>query len=223
MNQLLFPIMLCVTTMTFPMMADAQTASSYRGVTLGDSVAVVVDHLDATLSDVRVVHERPSLIQQLTWHPQRFISGSRVEPDPLAELVLTFHLDRLVLIAVTYDIDKTRGLTNADLLDVFGSTYGTSMLLPTTVVVPAEPTVIGRWSDSEAAVLLWREIYPNRIALTIASIEADAALREAKAAGVRLDAREAPARDLARRAAEEAARQQRDDKVRKDNKAAFKP
>jgi hypothetical protein len=72
-------------------------------------------------------------------------------------------------------------------------------------------------------VLLWRETYPSRIALTIASIDAASALREATADGVRLDASEAPARERARRAAEVAARQWRDDKVRRDNKAAFRP
>jgi hypothetical protein len=38
-----------------------------------------------------------------------------------------------------------------------------------------------------------------------------------------LEAREAPARDLARRATEDAALRARDEKARSDNKATFKP
>ena len=38
------------------------SASRYRGVTLGDPVQVVVDQLKVTSSDVKVVHERPTLI-----------------------------------------------------------------------------------------------------------------------------------------------------------------
>lgn len=225
MRNTVLPIILCAVAIAAPVTAHAQSLSSYRDVALGSPVAVVVDQLNVSASDVKVVHQRPSLIQQLTWRPQRFISGSTVGPDPLAELILTFHLDRLVLIAVTYDKDMTKGLTNADLLEAFNGPYGRSMLVPVrySVAASTEPEVIGRWDDSETLVLLWREAYPNRIALTIASIAAEPALREATADGVRLDASEAPARDLARREIEEAARRAREEKSRRDNKATFKP
>jgi hypothetical protein len=201
--------------------------SRYRGVTLGDPVQVVVDQLKVTSSDVTVVHERPTLIQRITWRPRRLVSGTVVEPDPLGEMVLTFHLGRLASIAVSYDLDRTKGLTNADLLEAFTSTYGTSILVPTATRTAAasraDLEIMGRWDDAETLVLLWREPSTNRIKLTVTSIATDRAMQEAIADGLRLEASEAPARDLARRATEDAALRARDEKVRSDNKTTFKP
>jgi hypothetical protein len=45
--------------------------SHYRGVTLGDSVASVMTELKADAANLKVLHEVPSLIQELTWRPQR--------------------------------------------------------------------------------------------------------------------------------------------------------
>ena len=208
--------------------ASAQSAlSRYRGVTLGDPVQVVVDQLKVTSSDVKVVHERPTLIQLITWRPRRLVSGTVVEPDALSEMVLTFHIGRLAGIKAIYDLDRTKGLTNADLHEAFTNTYGTSLLIPTltrtTAASRAEPEIIGRWDDAETLVLLWREPSTNRIKLTVASIATDRALQEAIADGLRLEASEAPARDLARRATEDAAIRARDEKARSDNKSTFKP
>jgi hypothetical protein len=217
----------CATAIAVSSTSAQPVLSRYRGVTLGDPVQVVVDQLKVTSSDVKVVHERPTLIQRITWRPRRLVSGTIVEPDALGEMVLTFHLGRLASIALSYDIDRTKGLTNADLLEAFTSTYGTSILVPTptrtTVASRAEPEIMGRWDDAETLVLLWRESSTNRIKLTLTSIATDRAMQEAIADGLRLEASEAPARDLARRATEDAALRARDEKVRSDNKATFKP
>jgi hypothetical protein len=201
--------------------------SHYRGLTLGDSVQAVVDRLHLVASDIKVVHERPTVVQEVTWRPHRFVSGTTVEPDPLAEVILTFHAGRLARITVTYDRERTQGLTNADLHEVLGSVYGPSMLVavPTqrTVTPPADRQTIGRWEDAETELLLWREHYPSRVGLTITSIAAARGLQEAVADGERLTAAEAPARDLARRTAEAAATAARDERIRLENKAKFKP
>src|SRR5688500_13979923 len=69
--------------------ATAQTAGSalsrYRGVALGDSLPAVIAALAAPASDIKVVNERPSLVQELTWRPDRFISGKVSTPDSLAD------------------------------------------------------------------------------------------------------------------------------------------
>ena len=227
MCRVLMLTIVCATAIAVSVTSAQPVLSRYRGVTLGDPVQVVVDQLRVTSSDVQVVHERPTLIQRITWRPRRMISGTVVEPDPLGEMVLTFHLGRLAGITATYDLDRTKGLTNADLHEAFTITYGRSILIPTptrtTIASRAEPEIIGRWDDSETLVLLWREPSTNRIKLAVTSIATDQAMQEAIADGLRLEASEAPARDLARRAAEEAALRARDEKARSDNKAAFKP
>jgi hypothetical protein len=218
---------LVATALALPVASAESVFSRYRGVTLGDSVQVVVDHLKAALSDVKVVHARPTLVQQLSWRPRQFVSGASIEPDPMAEMLLTFHLGRLVRIAVIYERNRTAGLTDADLHDALSGVYGTSMLRSTpigaTIAVPADLHIVGRWGDSETLVLLWREKYPDRVRLTITAIDADLAMQQAIVDGMRLETSEAPERDLARRAAEATALRARDENVRRDNKAAFKP
>ena len=227
MCRILALTIVCATAIAVPSTSAQPVLSRYRGVTLGNPIQVVVDHLKVTSSDVKVVHERPTLIQRITWRPLRLVSGSVVEPDPLGEMVLTFHLGRLAGITANYDLDRTRGLTNADLLEAFARSYGTSILIPTptltTTASRAEPEVIGRWDDAETLVLLRREPSTNRITLTVTSIATERAMQEAIADGLRLEASEAPARDLGRRASEEAALRARDEKTRRDNKATFKP
>jgi hypothetical protein len=227
MLRVLLLTVVCATTLVLPATSAEPVLSRYRDVTLGDAVQVVVERLQMTLSDVKVVSERPTLVQQLTWRTRRFVSGTDRDPDPVADMVLTFHLGRLARIAVTYDRERTAGLTNADLHEAMSNVYGTSLLLSTpiqsTFTPPADPEVIGRWEDAGTLVLLWRGHYPTRVGLTIASMGADREVQVAIAEGLRMDASGAPARDLARRAAEVAALRARDEKTRLDNKAVFKP
>ena len=152
MSRALVLTVVCAAAIVVPAASAAPALSHYRGVTLGDTVSVVADRLNVALSDVVVVHQRPTLVQQLTWRPHRLVSGTIVEPDPLAEMVLLFHLGRLVHVAVTYDRDRTEGLTNADLHDAFTRTYGTSMLLSTTL------TPVHRLSSSKSSTLARRPV-----------------------------------------------------------------
>jgi len=227
MLRILLLTLTSVLSLVLPATSAEPVLSQYRGVTLGDSVEVVVDRLQSAAADVKVVHERPSLVQELTWRPHRYVSGASVEPDPMAEMVLTFYMGRLARIAVTYDRERTQGLTDADLAEALGQAYGVSMLISAPTQRTMRPSLerqpIGRWEDAETLLLLWRERYANRVGLTLTSIADDPALQEAIAAGVRLHAAEGPGRDLARRTAEAAALQARDEKTRRDNKATFKP
>src|SRR5688572_12883721 len=52
--------------------------SRYRDVSLGDSVQTVVERLQAEASHVKVVHDRPALVQELTWRMRPFVSGTTV-------------------------------------------------------------------------------------------------------------------------------------------------
>jgi len=52
----------CVTAIPVSSTSAQSVLSRYRGVTSGDPVQVVVDQLKVTSSDVKVVHERPTLI-----------------------------------------------------------------------------------------------------------------------------------------------------------------
>jgi hypothetical protein len=228
MNRVLQLTVVCAASLVLPVVSAESPFTRYRDVTLGDPVQVVVDRLKVPLTDIKVVHDRPTLVQQLTWRPHRSVSGATVAPDPLAEMVLTFHLGRLARIAVSYDRAQTAGLTDADLHEALTGTYGTSMLLsrrttPAVLIESGEPEPIGRWGDADTLVVLWRQAYPDRVRLTLTSLVDDRAMQAAIADGVRLETSEAPARDLARRDAEAEAARARAENVRRENKATFKP
>jgi hypothetical protein len=199
----------------------------YRGVALGESVATVIDALKAAPADVKVLRDRPSLVQELTWRPLRFISGEMLEADPVAEMVLTFHSDRLVRIASLYDRERIAGLTDADLREAVSAVYGVSSLMSnpawTSQQSPADRQTIGRWEHGDTLIVLWHDLYPDRSGLIISAIAADTVMQQAISEGRRIEAIEAPARELALRAANAAAILARAETIRLANKAAFKP
>jgi hypothetical protein len=207
----------------------APVYSRYRGVSLGDTVTAAVASLNMTASDVAVVHVRPSLIQQLTWRPNQFFAGRTSKPDAVAEMVLTFHQGRLARVVATYDRDRTEGLTNGDLKASFTTLYGSSMLVPTTTATRGgsassdQPEIIGQWGDGETLVVLSRDVYPPRIKLTVSSVATNRQMQDAMASSLRLDALEAPTRDIVRRASDAMTQRQRAEQSRIDNKAAFTP
>jgi hypothetical protein len=149
MSRIVLLTAVCVAAIAVPARAAESELSRYRGVTLGESVATVIDALKATPADVKVLRERPSLVQELTWRPLRFISGATLEADPLAEMILTFHSDHLVRITATYDRERIAGLTEADLLEALSAVYGVSALMSTSALPTAqnamERRTIGRW------------------------------------------------------------------------------
>jgi hypothetical protein len=198
--------------------------SRYRGVTLGDSVAAAVERLEILEPTIKVVYERPSLVQELTWRPHRFISGVVVNADPLADLVLTFMDGRLVRMTATYDRDRTEGLSDTDFVELLGTTYGLARLESRpTGVVRAEPRrTIASWGDDDALVRLWSEEHPRRVGLTITS-QGDIALQAALADGRIAEREAAPQREVARQAAAAALLKEREEKTRLANKANFKP
>ena len=199
--------------------------SHYRGVTLGDSLATVMTELKAEAASVKVLHEVPSLIQELTWRPQRYISGQAVAADPLAEIVLTFHVGQLVRIAATYERDRIHGLTDADLRELVGAVYGVALLTSrdTAASPAADRGIIGSWGDADTRVVLWIEQYPRRSGLTISAQAAAVRMDEAAAIGVGLDAAQAPQRRRVLEAAAAAAIVDREALIRAQNKAGFKP
>lgn len=212
-----------VVLVSTPLHADTQW-SRYRGVTLGDSVATAVERLQIVEPTIKVLYERPSVVQELTWRPHRFISGVVVTSDPLDQLVLTFLDGRLVRMTATYDRDRTEGLSDADFVELLGATYGLARLQSRpTGLARAEPRrTIGSWGDDEAQVRLWSEEHPRRVGLTITS-SGDIALQAALADGRLAEREAAPQRELARQAAAAAALKEREEKTRLANIANFKP
>jgi hypothetical protein len=200
--------------------------SRYRDVTLGESTTTVLERLQVESSAVKVLSQHPSLVQEVTWRLHRFLSGTTVAHDPLAEMVLTFHLERLVRIVAIYDRDRIEGLTDPDLVELLSAAYGLPLLPSASSQAPrtaAQRKTLAVWTDADTHVSLWRDEYPRRVGLTVAAMAAEPALEAAIVEGARRTAEGGPQRDRDARAAAAGAIKERDDRIRLANKAGFKP
>jgi hypothetical protein len=219
-------VVLCAAMAAAPSRGPDSTFVHYRGVSLGDSPEVAANRLGVSPSEIRTVQERPTPVRAFTWRPvYRFGDTVGLEAEPRAAMVLTFHRDRLARIVVSYDRDQTRGMTDADLREALAGTYGSSMLMPrpTAAPAPAAPRIIGRWSDDETLVLLWREADHDQVQLTITAIGPDRLMQAALADGVVLETTEGPRREAAHKMVAGAAIAEQDRNSRRGNKATFKP
>jgi len=209
--------------LTTPLL-HAQDLSKYRNFSFGMSLATVLKHTDQKLADVKVIHDRPALIQELIWWPPSS-SGPSSRADSVEQILFSFCNGELYKISVTYDHASTEGLTALDMIKVISAQYGQA-----TSVVPeagsatneqyeVRQKLVATWEDSQYSFNLVRSFFTDRFGLVIYSkrvnAEADLAIAEA----VKLDKQEGPQR--------EAERQKKETKdlevVRQKNLKNFRP
>jgi len=186
----------------------------------------------ARASDLHVIHERPALLQDLSWRP-RFAAGTPIPNlDPVDEIVFSFYNDQLFKIAVRYDNTRTAGLTRDDITSALSNDYGA----PTTVTTvragrstarayDAYDTLalVAEWQRGPTKVTLSQATYGPAYSLSIVAVPVEALARTAKAAAVVMDAREAPAREAARAKKQEDNARAEGERARTTNKDAFRP
>jgi hypothetical protein len=212
--------------------AAPRSAPRYRDFVLGSTVAEVSAVAGTPSTAVKVLHERPALMQSLEWRPRHAYSSPAGTADPVEQVMFSFYNDQLFTVTVDYDTRRTAALTEADLIEAISAAYGSLAQL---VALPRKTSSAGsagdpyaavpiaRWGDATYSITLLRAIYPMsfRMVMEFTSLARLATSAEAEAA--RLDALQAPERELARQkrdAADEAAAQ---DLARRVNKPAFKP
>jgi hypothetical protein len=103
----------------------AADLSTYRGFQLGMSLSAAVKHSGMNISEVTTTHQRPALIQELVWNPQRF-SGTAGEMDSVQQVVLSFYSGQLFRMVVDYDNQKTEGRSVHDMIEAVSARYGTA-------------------------------------------------------------------------------------------------
>ena len=120
----------CAVILCAAHIAGAQDLSRYRDIAFGSSVSSVVAVTGASTGAVKVIHQRPALIQELAWRPQYSVGrpGERIEA--VKEVTFRFHDGQLFRITVVYDARLVEGLTNADLIDAVSAVYGPATLYP---------------------------------------------------------------------------------------------
>lgn len=202
--------------------AFAQDLSRYRDYTLDSSLDSVLASSGARTGRAVTLHQRPATIQELEWRAPYSAVGSAAA-DSVREIDFSFYNGALYQLIITYDRDKTNGLTNKDLVESLSLAYGTPMIRTagnrSQSMALADTVVLAQWEDVSASVTLLKDSYSPQFQLRLVSKPlmtlAQGAIREA----ARLDAIEAPLAAAALRqkaAAEEEA-------TRNQNRATFKP
>ena len=202
----------------------AQDLSKYRHFTMGMSLTTVLKHTDQRMTDVKVIHGRPAMIQELEWWPPN-LPGSSFQSDTVKQILFSFYNGELYKISVTYDPPSTQGLTEEDMVKSISAKYG-----PATIVAPeidsaagprfnTKQTSVASWEDVQYSVNLVRSSFSDVLGLVVLSrrvnTQAELATREA----VKLDEQEGPKREADRQ------KKQTDDLevARQKNRKIFRP
>src|SRR5260370_6287045 len=88
----------------------AQDLSKYRHFTLGMSLTRVLERTGQEMADVKLIHGRPALVQEVNWWPPN-LPGTSYQSDTVEQILFSFYNGELYKISVTYDQTSTQELT----------------------------------------------------------------------------------------------------------------
>jgi len=205
-------------------MLRAQDLSSYRGFSLGTSLPSVLKLSDQKLADVKTLHARPMLIQELTWWPASSL-GTSTRPESVEQILFSFSNGALYKISVTYEHASIEGLTAEDMVKYISAKYGPA----TSVESEIDPVMNAlynmkqgpraSWEDSQYSFDLVRASFTDRFGLVIYSKRVNAEAELAIAEAVKLEEQERPEKEADQR------KKEADDldAVRQKNQKTFRP
>jgi hypothetical protein len=180
-----------------------QDLSKYRHFTFGMSLSRVLERTDQKMADVRVIHGRPALVQELNWRPPN-LPGTSFRSDTAEQILFSFYNAELYKIFVTYDRTSTEGLTAEDMVKSISAKYG-----PATSVKPEVDSAtnerydmkqepVATWEDSQYSFNLVRSSSSGSFELVIYSKRLNAEAEVALAEAVKLEKQEEPQREAER-------------------------
>jgi len=191
-----------VLLLTAPLLRG-QDLSKYRHFTFGMSLTRVLERTDQKMADVKVIHGRPALIQELSWWPPN-LPGTSFRSDTVEQILFSFYNAELYKISVTYDRTSTEGLTAEDMVKSISAKYG-----PATSVKPEVDSAtnerydmrqkpVATWEDSQYSFNLVRSSSSGSFELLIYSKRLNAEAEVALAEAVKLEKQEEPQREAER-------------------------
>jgi len=210
----------------------AEDLTSYRGLRFGMDLASAAKQSGTIPSEAKSVHQRPALIQELDWQPRPAIlpdpgKAEQVKADPMKDGELFFFNGELFRIVITYDRYKVEGMTAQDMIDGISATYGTASRPAAEIayhsIYGETSAVLARWEDSEYSYNLVLNGDRSTYSLVLYSKRMDALAQAAIIDAVRLEAQEAPQRDLDRQKKRDADELVSLEKARSVNKPNFRP
>ena len=204
---------------------SAQDLSRYREFQLGMSLVGVAQQAGIT-PEGRVLHQRPALIQELTWLPPL---GASQQGDSARKVLFSSYNGRLFRMVVNYDRNRTEGLTVEDMVEALSAKYGLATLPATQISPSLSPVssdgdkILASWEDSQQSVNLVRSSYLSTFGLVVFSKQLDALARAATVEAIRLDEQEAPQREIERQQKQTEQDRAKQEQARRVNKTIFRP
>jgi hypothetical protein len=206
----------------------AKYQARYRSFQFGETLPAVAKQAGLDVSQAKVIHERPAVIQELEW-PTWLSSGFSPHTDPVRTILFSFYNGELFRILVSYDRAETEGLTTGDMTEAISAKYGTAtkpanieIAFSSTQVYNDSEAIIACWEDSQYSFNLYRSTYQPTFGMIAFSKRLDALARTATAEAIRLDAVEAPQREIQRQNQEDEKNRESLEKARQVNKSKFR-
>jgi hypothetical protein len=210
----------------------APDLSGYRGFQFGETLPAVAKQAGRELSEAKLIHERPAAIQELEWPVWLASGSSSPQMDPVKTILFSFCNGELFRIVVSYDRDETKGMTIGDMTEAISAKYGTAtrparakITFSSTQVYNDSEAVIARWEDPQYSFNLFRSSssFQPTFGMIAFSKRLDALARAATGEATRLDALEAPQREIQRQSKTDERSRESLEKARQENKLNFRP
>jgi len=209
---------------------SAADVEHYREFRLGSSAASVSSLTGSRESDLKTAHQRPALLQDLTWSPRYSLRRVIPDVDPVRQMVFSFYNDQLYRIAVQYDQTRTAGLTNDDMIAALTTIYGPRLTPKAPRAArqipgnsPSSTELLAEWQQGDTSVSLHRAAYDSGFGLVVMSVPLEGLARSASASAVVMDTREAPAREAALLKKQQDEAKVAEEKARTTNRGVFRP
>jgi hypothetical protein len=202
--------------------------AAYRNFHLGMTLADVAKQANLPASSAaQLISSRPQRIEELDWHVN-WAPPSTAQSNPLSEVLFRFYNGELFEMAVTYDRDQTRGLTEADMIEAISTVYGPAAKPAAEVSFNSGGArrilkIVACWEDAQSQISLVHLPYGTSFGMVISSRTNEALAEKALIESERLDHAEAPEREVALRARQLADAEAADEKARAVNKPGFRP
>jgi hypothetical protein len=207
----------------------AQDLSRYREFQFGMNLLAVAKQADVNPSEAKIIHQRPAMIQELEWRLRRPLAASP-QADPVKEVLFSFYNGDLFRMVISYDRERTEGLTDEDMVEAISASYGPAsrpaakiILFCSSHIYNDSEKVTARWEDSQYSFNLFRSSYQPIFGMVVFSKRLDALAQLAIVEAIRLDDQEAPQREKERQEKEAEDKRAAQEKLRPVNKANFRP
>src|SRR6266478_3759280 len=156
-----------VLLLTAPLLRG-QDLSKYRHFTIGMSMTKVLERTGQKMADVKLIHGRPALVQEVNWWPPS-LPGISYQSGTVEQILFSFYNGELYRMSVTYDQTATEGLTEDDMVKSISAKYGLATYVALAIDFPTndrydvKQTAVASWEDAQYPSIL--SVLPSPIIL----------------------------------------------------------